>query len=1277
MYWLAKYFQHYSTVCEKRFLADQWNLTCALNRFAKCLLVVLILSAALFSSVTAQAEITAQVKIEDKKNYGRIILRFFELPSYQARITDGVFILSFDETINLNTDQFMKPLGEYFTVGRTDPDGKSVRFALAKKIKLHTIEAGDLLFIDLLPQPWVGLPPSLPQKVINELSAKTQQDAEEKRQLARRAAFKKSKKTLKVRVGEYPTFSRLVFDWDKKVGVKIARSDNTLNIQFDRLIKVDITRLKVDPPKFITGAKSKLTDKGLEVDLMLGDDTNIRAFREGATYVVDVSGPLNDEEQKQRAQDTMQLPLGDKDNPATPSKKVRSEVIEFEAETPLKMPVKQAMQKSEPVVKAPAPKPVMKKQGTEAAFATITPGTLVASKILGANRGKVMPVKKQEVKKTARKSVNAPQMVVKKSTKIGGKSIAMKAKSKAEEPVPAPPKKVMAKKVTETPKVKVATAPTFKAEAEVLDKPKSPMKAANANTLLVEAKVVSGNVILNFPFEEEVPAAIFHRGDRLWVVFDTHLKLDLSALGNGHKKYNRIAGYSTITSKDSTAVVMQLGKPSLTTAAKDGTGWLLTIGDFIVTPVKPVTLISGDRADGLAKVTLNLKKPVNLHLIEDPKIGDNLAVVTAFGPPQGIIKNQRYVEFSTLSTAHGIAVKATIDDLKINVNPKNVVITREEGLLLSPSGGHKAIRSSQAGIDISRPGNINFEQWAKGGVAKFHDRRAQLEREISSQSELKYTIAPRMELARLYVGNQLGAEALGTMRILKAVNPKIENDPLFHALRGVANLMMHRLKAARFDLTSRGLARDKDTKLWLGLLEVAEGNWVQARLNFSSGESSMRNYPDKIKAQFRIKAARANIAVNDISNARYQLAAMPKVNLERKFTAEAAFLNGRILEVLARNDEALEYYKEALSYGDRMVEAETSFFKTMLEYRLGYIKSNEALDQLESQLLVWRGDEIELKVMRELAKLYVAQNSFRRGLETMRTATTYYPNEKIGRLIQDDMVALFQDLFLGEKVKIISPIQALSLYYDFRELTPIGRLGDEMIRRLSDTLISVDLLDQAAEILSHQVEKRLKGAARAQVATKLAMVHMFRRNPKKALTAIRRTRQAVLPKQVVRRRALMEASALAELGRYELAVSLLSNLEGRDVDRARASALWSGKSWQGAGEAYERFLDDAWKGSEKLSDAQRVDVLRAAISYTLADDRIGTERLAKNFAPKMLTSSDAQTFRVITSSNGGREAQFRDIARQIASIDTLRGFLEEFRKAELPLTSDPASVPQS
>lgn len=48
-------------------------------------------------------------------------------------------------------------------------------------------------------------------------------------------------------------------------------------------------------------------------------------------------------------------------------------------------------------------------------------------------------------------------------------------------------------------------------------------------------------------------------------------------------------------------------------------------------------------------------------------------------------------------------------------------------------------------------------------------------------------------------------------------------------------------------------------------------------------------------------------------------------------------------------------------------------------------------------------------------------------------------------------------------------------------------------------------VDQAAELLQYQIEKRLGGAARAQVAARLAMVYLINRKPDRAIAALRST----------------------------------------------------------------------------------------------------------------------------------------------------------------------------
>ena len=158
---------------------------------------------------------------------------------------------------------------------------------------------------------------------------------------------------------------------------------------------------------------------------------------------------------------------------------------------------------------------------------------------------------------------------------------------------------------------------------------------------------------------------------------------------------------------------------------------------------------------------------------------------------------------------------------------------------------------------------------------------------------------------------------------------------------------------------------------------------------------------------------------------------------------------------------------------------------------------------------------------------------------------------------QDAAAALFTQLFLGAKGDDIPPVDALGMFYEYRELTPIGRRGDEMIRRLAERLVGVDLLDQAAELLQYQVDKRLEGAARAQVAARLAMVYLTNRKPDRAIAALRSTRIADLSGELRQQRLLLESRAQSDVGRHDLALDIVSNIAGREAIRLRSDIYWA------------------------------------------------------------------------------------------------------------------------
>ncbi len=305
---------------------------------------------------------------------------------------------------------------------------------------------------------------------------------------------------------------------------------------------------------------------------------------------------------------------------------------------------------------------------------------------------------------------------------------------------------------------------------------------------------------------------------------------------------------------------------------------------------------------------------------------------------------------------------------------------------------------------------------------------------------------------------------------------------------------------------------------------------------------------------------------------------------------------------------------------------------------------------------MWRGDEVEVTALQLLSRLYADLGRYGDSFSAARLATERQADTAAARQVQDDAAELFAQIFLSSKGDAIPPIDALALFYEFRELTPIGRRGDEMIRRLSDRLASVDLLDQASELLQYQIDKRLEGAARAQVASRLAMLYLTARKPERAIAALRTTRISDLAGELRHQRLLLEARAQSDIGRRELALDFIANLNGPETVRLRSDIYWASRRWREAAEQIELYYGDRWRDFKPLTELEKSDVIRAVVGYALADDALGLGRFREKYGPLMAQPEDKLAFDIATMPAASTSSEFAAIAKLAARVDTLEGF---------------------
>lgn len=1123
------------------------------RRYASALIALLIgCCLTLIGPRQGSAEpIPGELSFNGDGGFLRLVLRFPRAVETQVRLSNSILVISFKEPVDVPVDRINLGATDYIGAARRDPDGRALRFALARKVSVNTTNAAEQVFVDLMPESWNGPPPALPREVVEEL-ARRAREAERHARLMQQRVEVRRPPPVRVRVTKQPTFVRYIFELPDLIGVSVDRTGDKLMLTFTAPLRFDLAEARLELPPTVEAIDTEIGAEAAKVNFTFAASVDVRTFREDASYIVDLM-PLDKTAEQ----------AGNKRNP----EEARGE--------PDRAPVI-----------APAP------------------------------------------------NATAPQT-----------EAAAKAAPAAPAPNSAAPGPLPEKHAAEIPAPAVAEDPNRKSAVSAA--------TADARSPVVPHLTRQGeNLRIKFPFATPVPAAVFQLGDTVWLVFDTDTPIDTAPLLGDNSDTVRSA--SLMRAGEGQVLRLKLLRPRLVGVAGEGTTWTVNIGDMIGTPPRPLGIGRSVVGPLRSSIIIPIDEPHRLYRIVDPDLGRTLLVITASAPARGLLKTQEFVELRLLASTHGIAAELFADDLQVELSTDKVVLSRPTGLALSNAGLVTRLADKWHAVVF------DTQRWGQDRQANFVARQREL---IAATAEAppNRLIARRLELARFYLANEMFVEAKGVLDVTIADHRPTGEDPTPLVLRAIVNLMLNRPDEALRDLSHPAVGNQQDAQLWRALAYARQGKWAQAREAFGNVEGAMATLPVELQQIALREAMRAAIEMGDYATAARRLNDVEALGLTPALEPSIAVLMGRLAEGLGRRDEALAAYQFAAGSSERPAAAQGRLRELMLRYALGMVKKPEVIEGLETLAVTWRGDDTEIEALQHLAQFYTEDGRYRDAFNTMRSAVIANPNSDMTRRIQDRAIATFDELFLLGKGDSMPAIDALSLFYDFRELVPIGRRGDEMIRRLADRLAAVDLLDQAAELLQHQVDHRLQGAARAQVATKLAVIYLQNRKPDKAQATLRATRTADLSSELRLLRILIEARAVSELGRHDLALEVIENVEGREATRLRSDILWAARRWQRAAEQIELLHGDRWKEFEPLSEVERADILRAAVGYALDNDFIGIARLREKYAAKMAEGPDRRAFEVATAGYGTASAEFRSVLQSVAAMDPLANFLRELR----------------
>jgi hypothetical protein len=786
-------------------------------------------------------------------------------------------------------------------------------------------------------------------------------------------------------------------------------------------------------------------------------------------------------------------------------------------------------------------------------------------------------------------------------------------------------------------------------------------RAADVPVVGAEVESVDGGKDITFPFAGPVATAVFRRGESVWIVFDSEVDLRFPAeFKDGaivqDVQWTRNDGFTALRLKAPTIGALSV--------INDGLVWRVRLGGKPLDNKATEVNVIRDDSTGVPGLNITLAGATRIAWIRDPSVGDRMAVIPARGPVKNLTAARTTLEATLASTAQGAAIVHMTPDVKVAAEGDLILVSRPKGLTLSTVNPNASPNDpTLAYKNALYPGLMNAD-WSATPAEGFLPRYNALQAAAADEGSLgpAASTKARLALARFLVGQNLTFEAQGVLDLMIKESPRAQDNPQVRGLRVIARLLSGRYADATGDLSSSQLINDPASRLWAGYAGMQAGHHADAVKDFKFGLRALDQFPPEWRTKIGAAYAYSALQQNDLTTAEAMIGyalAQAVTPLQKLY---AYLIDAQIIEAQGDKPRALKVYQAVARATDDSIAAPAAMRAAMLSYDLKKATSAQTLATLDSLRFRWRGDDTEMKLINNMGSLYLSQGRYREALIVLKSGGQSFMGDPQSVQIQTTLNQAFRGLFLGGMADGLQPVEALGLFNDFKELTPIGPDGDEMVRRIVRRLVDVDLLDQAADLLEYQVSHRLDGVAKSSVAADLAAIYLMNHDPQKALQALWNTRTTLLPKSVMAERRVLEARALNELNAPDKALDVLGNDNSPDAQDIRADIFWNRQDYAHAGAILEKRLGDRWKSDAPLALADEGRLLRAAIAYSLQKDQPSLTRLSARYGKFSETASSSDAIRVALAPLDGGSLSARDFAASTAATDSFTGWVTSMKK---------------
>ena len=833
------------------------------------------------------------------------------------------------------------------------------------------------------------------------------------------------------------------------------------------------------------------------------------------------------------------------------------------------------------------------------------------------------------------------------------------------------------KKLTDT--VKDTNADEAKIREELKEEAAVKIDVPPAPEPVLEASKIKPHMI-RFSSTASIGLAAFEYAGSLWTVIDKLDPLIRPQIdGPNAKDFYPV---QDIQLENGKAFRMKMLENANLYAEGDSLLWKL-----IVTPeAKTKELILPQRL-GLdlnkprsGKVLWALHGARNIINMEDPVTGAPLIVVTTDSTKDYTGPEMSFVDFDKLKSAAGLVIRPKMSGLIVKKVGGGVEVSHPDGLVLSSSATMKVLAKNAARKEASKHDKakndsrriFDFEQWQMGGLNALNENKSVVLSSLQGLDRGK-RVEEFINLAKMHIANGRGAEALGFLQIAGDEIPELRRNPRLIALRGAANAFDWKTEEAFKDLSNKKLEPYEEIQYWRAFALADLGDWQQAIDVMPKDISILELYPPEIRNRLGLVLAEVALRSGNVKQAEdiFNLKSSSEDYLNKSHAANLAYLKGEAERQKGNIDETVKIWEELAEGPDDLYRAKAGLALARVLSEEKDLSPKDAIERLERLRYSWRGDGLEGQINYWLGRSYLDDNQTAKGLRLMRKSVELTENKEIADVIAQEMQDVFADFFTGEKLPKSSPVEAVELYDQFQELTPVGKKGDLIVSALAEHLVRADLFSRADDLLSYQIQHRLKGDDAVRASIRLSAIRLLTKQSDKALESLGTAQGLIaslppenLSNDYTREISLLRVRALSQQGSAMDSLNMLEAMTpDPDINRLKADISWEAGFWDDAAEALDDvILDENISLTRPLNDDQAALILQRAVALNLSSDRIALANMRAKYADLMSQTDSARLFDVVTRQRNNTGLSDRETLLSITSeVDLFSDFLEGYR----------------